>query len=98
AVALATEGWTPAEATAALVRIYASYVDEPVTPERAAQELGIEIHQLAEALSGSRDPIALALSTGRSVNRAAWASAFGTTAVVVEEQRLRLSTNRRNEP
>ncbi|HWB00751.1 MAG TPA: hypothetical protein VG713_19800, partial [Pirellulales bacterium] len=89
AVAAATQGLSPAEVTDVLVEMYSAYLDRPVTPEQAAQELGIAHEQLAEALASSRDTITLAVRAGKSVNRAAWASAFGDAAVCAEPIRLR---------
>ncbi|MBS0207793.1 MAG: hypothetical protein JSS27_02465 [Planctomycetes bacterium] len=83
AVALATDGMTPKEAIDALVAVYTRYVDVPVTLSRAAEELCVSEQQLAAALAESRDPMALALVLGKSINRAAWASAFGDAALRV---------------
>lgn len=85
AVTAATGGLTPAAVTDALVAMYAGYLDRPVTPARAAQELGVEPTALREALAESRDTITLAIVAGQTVNRAAWASAYGDAALFVEQ-------------
>jgi hypothetical protein len=84
AVKRATGGLSPLEATNALVAMYTDYVDRPVMPEQAAFELGIDVGQLGEALADSRDAITLSVRAGKTVNRAAWASAFGDAALLVE--------------
>ncbi|HEX3658642.1 MAG TPA: hypothetical protein VHV55_22815 [Pirellulales bacterium] len=81
AVAGATGGMTPAQAVDALSSMFAGYADEQVTPERAAGELGIAPAQLTTVLAHSTDPIALALATGKAVNRAAWESCFAEIAL-----------------
>lgn len=81
AVARSTGGMTPGEAADALAALYSGYLDEQVTPARAAAELGVEPGELAKALSASTDPIALALAAGKAVNRAAWESTFADAAL-----------------
>lgn len=88
AVARATGGMTPAQAADALVAVYAGYVDQPVTPEAAAVELGIAAADLRELLAKSTDPIALALATGKSVNRAAWESCFAEIALTAAKEMM----------
>ena len=87
AVSSATDGWSPAEAVDALNTIYTAYVDKPVTPVQAATELGVLREQLAQAVADSHDVIVLALSVGKSVNRAAWESAFADASIHVENWR-----------
>jgi hypothetical protein len=81
AVARCTGGMTPAEVTDALSGMFAAYADEQVTPQRAAGELGLAPAQLTDVLANSTDPIALALATGKAVNRAAWESCFAEAAL-----------------
>jgi hypothetical protein len=89
AVALACDGLTPAEVTEALVAMYSGYLDEPVSRERAAEELALDVSVLPEALAPSRDVITLAVRAGKRVNRAAWTSAFGDAALLAETFRSR---------
>jgi hypothetical protein len=89
AVAAATGGMTPAEATDALVAIYSGYLDAPVTPAWAAFELSLPPEKLAEALAASGDTITLAVRSGKSVNRAAWSSAYADAALHAENFRSR---------
>ena len=89
AVGLATGGLSPAAATDALVQLYSGYIDEQVTPRRVEIELGLPADSLAKALAGSTDPILLSLLAGKSVNRAAWESAYATAAVGAETMKKR---------
>jgi hypothetical protein len=89
AVGLATGGLTPAAVTDILVQLYSGYVDEQVTPRQAEIELGLPGESLGKALAGSTDPMLLALLAGKSINRAAWESAFATAAVQAETTRKR---------
>ena len=87
AVGQATGGATPKAATAALVAIYAGYLDEQVTPAIAAAELGVPAGKLHEVLAATTDPISLAIAMGKSVNRAAWESCFHDAATRAEAWR-----------
>lgn len=86
AVARATGGLKPAEATEALVELIVDYRDRAVTPAAAAAETGTTVERFAVLLSGqgtegTRDPILLALALGRDVNRAAWETSYPEAAL-----------------
>ena len=81
AVATATAGLTVAETAAALARLFGGYVDELVTPQTAAAELGLT-GELREALATSRDPVILALCEGLAVQREQWESSFAEAALL----------------
>jgi hypothetical protein len=89
AVGQATGGLSPADATDVVVQLSSGYLDEQVTPQRAESELGLPGGALAKVLTGTTDPILLALLAGKNVNRAAWESAFGTAALQVETTKKR---------
>jgi hypothetical protein len=89
AVGQATHGLSPAEATDILTGLYSGYVDEPVDRRRAEIELGLPGDSLPKVLAGTNDPILLALLAGKSVNRAAWESAFATAALQAETEKKR---------
>jgi hypothetical protein len=85
AVARSTGGLSPAEAVDALAGIYAAYLDEQVTPEQAAAELGLAPAELTDALSTSSDTITLTVAAGKAVNRAAWESCYADAALLAEK-------------
>ena len=82
AVAKATGGLQPAEAAAALAELYRRYVDDLVTPEIAARELGLRVEDLPRLLAASDDPVVLALCEGLSVQRQQWEAAFAQAALL----------------
>lgn len=87
AVAAATGGLEPAEAAAALAGVYARHVDEPISAGAAAAELGLQVEELAPALSDSRDPITLAVVLRRAVGRRSWEASFQDAVLLAESYR-----------
>lgn len=82
AVAQATGGRTTAEIAQALADLYASYIDELVTAERAARELGISVASFESRLAAADDPVILALCQGMSVQRLQWEASFAQAALL----------------
>lgn len=85
AVAACTGGMTPAEAARALGEAYRAYVDDLVTPEQAARELGLSPTQLVAVLSASDDPVILALCEGLAVQRQQWESSYAQAAILAQQ-------------
>jgi hypothetical protein len=79
AVVEATGGMTTKQLVAALTEVFGAYLNQLVTPERAARELGVES---LESLRVSRDPILLALTAGISVQRQQWEASFAEAALL----------------
>lgn len=80
AVARSTAGLTVKESAAALAGVYAGYVDELVTLEQAAREVGATSEELVPHLQASNDPVLLMLSEGIAVQREQWNEAFAEAA------------------
>ena len=76
---------TPAEAARALGEAYRAYVDDLVTPEQAARELGLSPTQLVAVLSASDDPVILALCEGLAVQRQQWESSYAQAAILAQQ-------------
>lgn len=82
AVSRAAQGMAVRDVATALGRIYAEYVDDLVTTEQAARELGVAPSVMIEAVKASHDPALLALIDGISIQREQWTTAFAEAAVL----------------
>ncbi|HEY1602075.1 MAG TPA: hypothetical protein VGG64_20900 [Pirellulales bacterium] len=69
-------GAGPHAAADALARMYANFVDRPVTREVAAAESGLGVEQFVMAMRQSTDPVILALRAGREIKRASYEASF----------------------
>jgi hypothetical protein len=82
AVRAATDGMSGREVADSLSRMVWWFVDELVTPERAARELGVTVDEMQQAWRGARDVVLLALAAGTSVQREQWEAAFAEGALL----------------
>jgi hypothetical protein len=81
-VTLAARGLSVRSTAAALGRIYSEYVDDLVTTDQAAREVGVESSVFIDAARTSNDPTLLALAEGIAVQREQWITSFGTAATL----------------
>ena len=81
AVGAATGGMSPSDVARELAAMYETYVVGGVKPAQAARELGLSVAQFRRAMSGSVDPIVLALVEGLSVQRDQWEASFAEAAL-----------------
>lgn len=95
AVARSTGGMTVKEAAAALAGVYAGYVDELVTLEQAARDVGASSEELVRHLRASNDPVLLMLAEGNAIQREQWNEAFAEAATRCAVQRLKSTQEKR---
>jgi len=80
-VARAAHGLSVRTTASALGRLYSEYVDDLVTTDQAARELGVESAAFISAARKSNDPALLALAEGIAVQREQWIASFATAAM-----------------
>lgn len=86
AVAQSAGGMMVKDAAAKLAALYAGYVDELVTQEQAAREVGVPSDLLVECLRESNDIVLLMLAEGIAVQRDQWNDAYAEAATRVARQ------------
>jgi len=85
AVAEATGGMSGGEVAGALGQMVWRYVDELVTPEQGARELGVTVEEAKQAWRGARDVVLLGMADGVAMQREQWESAFAEGALLTAE-------------
>jgi hypothetical protein len=81
ATARATGNLTPEQLADALAASIRRFAYQPVTPDQAATEVGLDLESFRELLAPTRDPIILLLLEGNSVLRGQWESSFAEAAL-----------------
>jgi hypothetical protein len=81
ATARATGNLTPEQLADALAALIRRFTYQPVTPDQAATEVGLDLESFRQVLAPTRDPIILLLLEGNSVLRGQWESSFAEAAL-----------------
>jgi hypothetical protein len=81
-VARAARGLSVRPTAVALGRIYSVYVDDLVTTDQAAREVGMETAAFIAAARKSNDPALLALAEGIAIQREQWIASFAPAAML----------------